>query len=69
MNKLREKEFWRAAVIRAARTGAQVFIATVGATAKTMEEVEWTVVLSSTALAMLLSIINSVATGLPEVEE
>lgn len=69
MNKLREKEFWRAAVIRSARTGAQVFIATVGATAKTMEEVEWTVVLSSTALAMLLSIINSVATGLPEVEE
>ena len=69
MNKLREKEFWRAAVIRAARTGAQVFLSTAGVTAKTMEEVEWTVVLSSTALAMLLSIINSVATGLPEVKE
>ena len=62
------KAFWRAALIRAIRTVCQTAIATIGTTAL-IEEVNWLLVLSSAALAGLLSILNSIATGLPEVDE
>lgn len=61
------KAFWRAALIRAIRTVCQTAIATIGTTAL-IEEVNWLLVLSSAALAGLLSILNSIATGLPEVD-
>ena len=57
----------KAAGIRAIKTFAQTMIATIGTTA-VIEEVNWTVVFSASALAALLSILTSVA-GLPEVEE
>lgn len=60
------KAFWKAALIRAIRTVCQTAIATIGTTAL-IEEVNWLLVLSSAALAGLLSILNSIATGLPEV--
>jgi hypothetical protein len=59
--------FWKAALIRALRTFAQTAIATIGTTA-VLEEVNWIMVGSSSILAALLSILNSIATGLPEVE-
>ena len=59
------KEFWKAALIRAIRTVCQTAIATIGTTA-VLEEVNWILVGSSAALAGLLSILNSIATGLPE---
>lgn len=62
------KEFWKAALIRAVRTVCQTAIATIGTTA-VLEEVNWILVLSSSALAGLLSVLNSIATGLPEVSE
>lgn len=61
------KAFWKAALIRAIRTVCQTAIATIGTTAL-IEEVNWLLVLSSAALAGLLSILNSIATGLPEVD-
>ena len=57
----------KAASIRALKTFAQTMIATIGTTA-VIEEVNWAVVFSASALAALLSILTSVA-GLPEVEE
>lgn len=62
------KAFWKAALIRAIRTICQTAIATIGTTAL-IEEVNWLLVLSSAALAGLLSILNSIATGLPEVND
>lgn len=62
------KTFWKAAIIRAVRTVCQTAIATIGTTAL-LEEVNWLLVLSSAALAGLLSVLNSIATGLPEVNE
>lgn len=59
-------EFWKAAAIRALRTMAQTAVATIG-TAAVMGEVNWLQVLSASALAAILSLLNSVATGLPEV--
>lgn len=61
------KDFWKAALIRAARTVCQTAIATIGTTA-VLQDVDWLLVASSAALAGLLSILNSIATGLPEVK-
>ena len=61
------KEFWKAALIRAVRTIAQTAIATIGTTAL-LDEVKWLQVASASALAGILSILNSIATGLPEVK-
>ena len=60
------KEFWKAAGIRALRTICQTAIATIGTTG-IIEEVNWLVVGSASALAAILSILTSIATGLPEV--
>ena len=60
------KAFWKAALIRAARTLCQTAIATIGTTA-VLEEVNWIAVASASVLAAILSLLNSVATGLPEV--
>lgn len=62
------KKFILAALIRALRTLAQTAVATIGTTAL-ITEVDWRVVLSASALAAVLSILTSIATGLPEVEE
>lgn len=62
------RTFWRCALIRALRTFCQAAIATIGTTAL-IEQVNWLMVASTAALSALLSILNSVATGLPEVDE
>jgi len=63
-----ERNFIKAAAIRAVRTIAQTAIATIG-TAAVLGDVDWIAVLSASALAGLLSVLTSVATGLPEVDE
>ena len=62
------KNWLRAAGIRALRTMAQAALATLGSAAL-LSEVDWLVVGSSTVLAGLLSLLTSLATGLPEVPE
>lgn len=62
------KDFVKAAAIRAVRTIAQTAIAVIG-TSAVLEEVNWWAVLSASVLAGILSILTSVATGLPEVED
>ena len=62
------KKFWKAAGIRALRTIAQTAIALIGTTVM-LQDVNWIGVLSASALAGVLSILNSLVTGLPEVED
>ena len=61
------KKFLKAASIRALRTFAQTAAAVIG-TSAVMREVDWPAVLSASVLAGILSLLTSVATGLPEVE-
>lgn len=62
------KEFLKAAAIRAVRTVAQTAIAVIG-TSAVLSEVNWASVASAAVLAGILSLLTSVATGLPEVEK
>lgn len=57
----------KAAGIRAVKTIAQTAVATIGTTGA-IGAVDWMLVLSSAALAGVLSLLTSVA-GLPEVKE
>lgn len=59
------KNFWKAAGIRALRTVAQAAIAAVG-TSALVEDVNWLAVGSAAVLAGILSLLTSIATGLPE---
>ena len=61
------KTFAKAAAIRALRTVAQTGAAVIG-TSAVMREVDWPAVLSASVLAGILSLLTSVATGLPEAE-
>ena len=58
------KNWWKAAGIRAIKTVAQTAVATIGTTA-VMQEVDWIMVGSASLLAGILSLLTSVA-GLPE---
>lgn len=62
------KNFLRAACIRAIRTVAQTAIATIGTSAM-ISDVNWGVVASASILAGILSVLTSLATGLPEVPD
>ena len=63
------KKYWmnwaKAAGIRALKTCAQTFVATIG-TAAVLQDVNWVMVASASVLAGVISIATSIA-GLPEV--
>ena len=61
------KEFLKASLIRAVRTFAQAFASMI-AVGAAVSEVEWLRALSVSGVAFVLSILTSLATGLPEVE-
>lgn len=61
------KKWIKAALVRCIRTIAQTSVATIGAAA-VLSDVNWTMVVSASLLAGLLSILTSIA-GLPEVKE
>jgi len=65
---MRNWKVWaKAAGVRAVKTVAQTAVATIG-TAAVLGAVNWTMVVSASVLAGVLSMLTSVA-GLPEVKE
>jgi len=62
------KKWIIAALIRAVRTFAQTFVGFI-AVGAALEEVQWLRALSVSGAASVLSILTSLATGLPEAED
>ena len=67
MKNIANKEWWKAAGIRALKTVCQTAIATIG-TAALVTEVNWVAVASASALAGIRSLLTSLA-GIPEIKE
>lgn len=61
------RDFLKAATLRAVRTIAQTAISLIGVSVA-MSDVDWLAVVSASMLAGILSVLTSVATGLPEVK-
>lgn len=61
------KPWLKAAAVRALRTVAQSALATIG-TSAVLADVDWLMVASASALAGILSLLTSIVTGLPEVQ-
>jgi len=61
------KNFAKAAAIRAIRTIAQTAVSLIGVGA-VMSDIDWLRVGSASLLAGILSVLTSIATGLPEVD-
>lgn len=60
------KQWLKAAGMRAVKTMAQTFVATIG-TAMVLEAVDWRMVVSASVLSGVISIATSIA-GIPEVQ-
>lgn len=67
MKNISNKDWWKAAGIRALKTVCQTAIATIG-TAALVEQVNWVAVVSASALAGILSLLTSLA-GIPEIDK
>lgn len=65
---IRSAKFWCAALKRAIRTVAQAALSTIGCSAVVLSDVNWRFVLSASLFAGIMSLITSIATGLPEAE-
>jgi hypothetical protein len=63
-----DKKWWLAAGNRAVRTMAQTAVALIGTNAVGVTDVNWLGVISGAALSGVVSILTSIAAGLPEVE-
>ncbi len=59
------REFFKAALVRAVYTVAETAIGVIG-TSAILSEVDWKMVLSASALAGIVSILKSIAVGMPE---
>lgn len=67
LQNLKSADWWAASLIRALRTAAQTAIASLGTTAL-LTEVNWAVIGSTVGMAVVLSILTSIA-GLPETKK
>lgn len=67
MKRIFNKEWFKAAGIRALKTVAQAALATIGSSIA-IDEVNWLFVLSASAMAGILSLLTSLA-GLPELND
>jgi uncharacterized protein (DUF58 family) len=59
--------FAQASAIRALKTFSQTAVSLVGTNTMGITQIDWVGVLSGAALAAVLSVLTSIATGLPEV--
>ena len=63
-----DKEFWKKALGRSLRTVAQVALTTIG-TSMAMSDVNWKYCISCAVLGGIVSMLTSMALGMPEYKE
>lgn len=68
MQKLKSKEFWSAALFRAMRTLIQTAAAGLAA-GSAFKDIDWGLLGVTSLLAAMASLLTSVTTGLPEVND
>ena len=64
-----DKKWWKMAAARAIRTVAQSALAYIGTSATVLHDVNWLMVLSAGARGGIISILTSIAVGIPEYKE
>lgn len=62
------KNWWKAAGIRAIKTIAQSALGVIG-TSYVLSDINWSVVVSASILSGIVSILTSLVTGLPEITD
>lgn len=62
------KEWIKAALVRAVKTGAQTAVALIGTTMVSIVQLDWVQIAGVCATAMVLSLLTSVA-GIPEADD
>ena len=68
MSHLRNPQWWDAALTRAIKTAAEVFVATIGTNTVAITDLDWPTIIGLAATSAVLSLCVSLA-GLPEVDE
>lgn len=58
--------FWKSALIRALRTFCQSLATLIGTDAVNIIDIDWLTILGISATTAVMSILTSIATGLPE---
>ena len=61
-------KFWKDALIRAARSLCQSLVTLIGTDAVSIIDIDWLTILGISATYGVISILTSIATGLPETE-
>lgn len=62
------KKFWKCALIRALRSFCQSLVTLIGTDAVNIIDIDWQLIIGISATYGLMSILTSIATGLPECE-
>ena len=69
MEWISDKKWWKMAGARAVRTVAQSALAYIGTSATVLHDVNWLMVLSAGLMGGIVSILTSIAVGIPEYKE
>ena len=62
------KDFWKCALIRALRSFCQSLVTLIGTDAVNIIDIDWLTIIGISATYWVMSILTSIATGLPECE-
>lgn len=60
------KSFWKSALIRALRTFCQSLVTLIGTDAVNIVNIDWLTIIGISATTAVMSLLTSIATGLPE---
>ena len=69
MEWISDKKWWKMAGARAVRTVAQSALAYIGTSATVLHDVNWLMVISAGLMGGIVSILTSIAVGVPEYKE